>query len=340
MFNKTVFFILVLMFPQVLNAEVAGVWSKFMRSSGYVMTGQYGVAGDPSIIKINDQYHMFYGCFDPNRKPQGTDVCRATSKDGIKWELPNTGNLAVLGQVTKPDVNSWHTANETPFILSFQGKYWLYFNGYKDKGGIFNSLPASLGLAISTDGIKFELQNTPVLQPDQAGYDQSAIVSPSIVNSNGKLYMVYTAFCLKSSCVPKTGTALMMATSSDGVHWQKLPKPIIDTSVALPDFVRSAYELAEPELILGPDNFYYLFFTATQGDKPHMIGVARSANPSGPWTFNPEPVMIVQPSETEVVAPNVRIEGNKVRMWFSAFTTKPSIHIAYAEAAWPLFVGK
>lgn len=315
-------------------------WAKWTRSDGYVLKGQYGVAGDPSILKNGDKYAMYYGCFDPVRKPQGTDICLALSNDGRKWELPDLGNDKVRGQVMKPLPGSWHTANETPFVLSFKNQLLLYFTGYKDKGGIFKSFPADLGIAMSSNGTEFVAAPAPVMTTSAPGtaYDQSAIVSPSIVEQGGQLSMVYAAYCLSSRCVPKTGTALMTAHSADGMAWVKDPKPLFtDHSAPLPSFIRSAYDLAEAELIVGPDDYFYLFFTATQANHGHKIGVARSKTLAGPWQINPDPIIVPRSGETEVVAPNVRIEGGKVRMWFSAFTPKPEIHVGYAEARWPLF---
>jgi hypothetical protein len=131
---------------------------------------------------------------------------------------------------------------------------------------------------------------------------------------------------------------LLGATSTDGRRWTKRPGHLLE-GAAMPAFFKD--HAAEPELVKGPDGAFYLFYTALQGERPHMIGVARGDSPFGPWTFMPEPAVTTAgtgANDAEVVAPSVVIDGDKVRMWFSGFRKAggPAIGIFYAEAAWPL----
>lgn len=321
--------------PQFSHSSIE--WTKWNRDPIHIFKGQYGIVGDPSIIKMNNQYVMYYGCFDPMRKPQGTDICLATSHDGFDWILPNIGNMSVLGQVMTPNKNNWHTANETPYALIFMGKIFLYFTGYKDQGGIVKSAPASLGIATTKNGLNFISNESPIILTDPNGYDQSGIVSPTIVEDQRKLYMIYAGHCYTLACKPRIGSALMMAESTDGMKWIKKPGLLLNENTVLPSFVKSLHQMAEPEIIKGPDNKFYLFFTALDGDNPMMIGVARSESIKGPWIFNPNPIITVQGREKEVVAPHVIIENNKARMWFSVFEGS-GINIHYAESPWPIYI--
>lgn len=71
-----------------------------------------------------------------------------------------------------------------------------------------------------------------------------------------------------------------------------------------------------------------------------MLGIARGETPFGPWQIDPEP--IVRPSTDSfdragVLAPDVHLDGNRVRMWFLGATPEEDIAIGYAGITWPLW---
>lgn len=307
-------------------------WSSWTKTTNAIFSGPYHLVGDPSVLKDGPLYRMFYNCYDPDKKWGA--VCEITSSDGISWnDLPTNDTLK--GRVIKTrDENYWDTAHETPNVVKFKDQYFLYFTGYVHKGDFGKSFPYHIGLATSQDGSHFERYgNDPILSPSPGNYDNDAIFSPTIIDDDGKLVMVYTGFCL-SNCKKGAGAFLLGASSIDGKTWTKFDKPIIDKK-EMPFAEDGA---GEASLLKGPDGYYYLFMTYLHGKKPTDIGVARSKNIFGPWDINSSPIVSGIPKSFDakgVLAPSVIIDGERVRMWYHGFGDK-SIDIGYAESVWPL----
>lgn len=309
-------------------------WATWSKRSQPIHSGPYSLVGDPSVIKDGQRYRMYYTCYDPRRK--GPAICQATSEQGYEWTDVKVSK-PVPGLMVEARPGRWDDAHETPYAIKYKGTYFLYFVGYRDKGGFAKSFPAYLGLATSTDGVQFTRLDEPILKTTPQGYDNDAVFSPSIVEYQGELVMIYTGHCW-TNCPKGKGVFLLAATSRDGKTWVKRPSPILDKK-ALPSEVKDG--AAESEIVLGPDGQYYLFMSWLYGNGTHDIGVARSASPFGPWEVNPLPIVkrpVEQKGFDDVgpIAPSVLIEGDRVRMWFHGFSKRKSIEIGYAEAPWPL----
>nr|WP_160144149.1 family 43 glycosylhydrolase [Chryseolinea soli] len=304
-------------------------WSTWVANDSPVFQGQFPLVGDPSVINENGSYRMFYTGFDPNRTPQGPEICQATSTDGLNWTNVDV-NDPVEGRMLYANSTAWSNAHETCFALKFNNGYFLYFVGYQDTGGgVFKSGPVSLGLATSADAKNFEAQPNPVVISSPQGFDRDALDSPSIIHYQDSLFMLYTGYCF-TSCGP-VAARLLAATSADGVTWFKKSTPVIDAS----EIAWAPKGVAEAEIVEGPDHFYYLFMTSV--DEPHVIGVAKGKTPFGPWEVNPTPIVKADKSFSSrgAVAPGVVIENNRVRLWYHGFTSD-KIQIGYAESAWPI----
>lgn len=308
-------------------------WSTWTKNLKPIFGGPYNLVGDPSVVRDGSTLRMAYNCFDPMR--QRGAVCEALSSDGLGWsDAPINDGIA--GRLIQTRAGEWDDAQETPLIYKFGKETLLFFSGYLKKGsGFVDSFPAHIGLATSTDGLNFTRYGTdPVLKTTPGGYDNDALFSPSIVEHNGKLVMIYTGHCW-TNCPNGMGVFLLAATSTDGRNWTKLAKPII-SKAELPMAKDGA---AEAEMVKGPDGYYYLFMTLLQGDAGHNIGVARSATPFGPWDVNTTPILKGTSGEFDglaAVAPSVLIENGKVRLWFHGFGADNTLRIGYAEAPWPL----
>ena len=313
----------------VLTAPPSKVLFKKRQHS--VFGGQYGwLAGDASVIKEGKKFLMAYTCHDAYRKIEGTALCIATSDDGIDWKHPDKKSKT-WGRVAKPSEDDWDRAQETSFLLNDKSshKHLLYYVGYKGDGFFFSG--ADVGLAISEDGKSFTRLEEPIIRRGKPGsLDSFGITSPSIVQHSGVYHMLYVGWCMEN-CPSKAITHLMYASSKDGVRWEKHGKLNIDFHDT-----PFAFGVAEPEMLLGPDKKWYVFFTSTEGR--HVIGIARSYKLTGPWEIRKEPVFNISSSEFDAsgaLAPSVLVDGDKVRMWFNG-QHKNKINIGYAEAAWPL----
>jgi len=310
--------------------EVPG-WSRWTKREQPVYSGPYSLVGDPSVMHDGDIYRMFYNCYDPKRK--GGAVCEATSTDGIDWNNVST-DLQPPGRVIMTRPGQWDDTHETPLAIKYRGEYLLYFSGYRNKGGFFKSFPAYMGLAVSRDGVHFErVGDEPIMKGTPGGFDSDAVFSPSIVEYDGQLVMLYTGYCF-DTCKRQPGVYLMAATSTDGRNWVKREQPVLSKA----DFPQTKDGAAEADIVKGPDGDYYLFMSLLFA-KGQEIGVARAKSPYGPWQIAPEPIVRATPGRFDdkgPIAPSVIIENGKVRMWFHGFSKRNTIEIGYAEAPWPL----
>ncbi len=327
--RNSLFFLVTLFFS--CHEEAPLTWKSWVVKENPIFHGQFPLVGDPSIIKDGGMYRMYYTGFDAYRNPQGPEICQATSPDGLTWtNVPVDGNIE--GRMLYTDSNDWSNAHETCYALKLNDLYFLYFIGYQDTGnGVFGSGAVGIGLTTSSNGKDFTSnQTTPILESSFNGLDRDALSSPSISTYRDSLIMIYAGFCF-ADCGPSVTANLLAAMSSDGITWVKKDNPII----AKEEIPWASLGVAEADLILGPDNFYYLFMSST--DEPHVIGVARSITPFGPWDVNPQPIINADKSFSTLgaVAPAVLIEDDRVRLWYHGSTTD-EIQIGYAETTWPL----
>ncbi|MBU1381124.1 hypothetical protein KKD49_09860 [Myxococcota bacterium] len=317
-------------------------WAVWEMNTEPVFTGQYGiVAGDPSIIRNADEYLMYYTCYAVDIS--GAETCLARSPDGINWSMANTGNSTTIGRVLYPGI--WDEGHETPFALYHEMQIYLYYTGYSDAhAGIFGSPSAPIGLAVSDDFENFEsLTDQPVVDVNPDYMNEHGMTSPSIVKVQGGWMMVFAGWCLKaggcSGVNPGKYTTIMSAYSEDLINWTYENTALIEND-AVPWAVDG---LAEPFIIIGDDNRYYLFFTAVNNSTGHSIGLAVSSNPYGPWNVSPEPILIPNGEKWTnkgVLAPHVLFDEMIVKMWFSGEELdengNPAYRTGYAEAYLPI----
>jgi hypothetical protein len=291
-----------------------------------IWSGQYGIAGDASILRDGQSLTMAYACFDPTR--QGTEICIARSPDGLTWTNgPAVGN--VDGRALEAVGGSWHEAHETPELVDGPTGRHLFFVGYRTQGFFTSGGNASMGRATVTGTAPYALTpSTPVWSPTPGGPDAYGMTSPSIEVAGSELRMVYTGW------TPAFVTSLLAATSEDdGETWADHPGGLVPAA-DYPSFASKG--IAETCLRTGPDGRHYLFFQAV--DDPHRIGVAVADDWLGPYTIASAP--IVGPEDLDAwgstgpLAPYVLFEDGRVRMWFHVIETS-KIELGYAEAPFP-----
>lgn len=311
-------------------------WGTWRKRAEPVLAGQYGIAGDPSVVRDGAVLRMAFSGFDPAK--QGPMVCIASSADGLAWREDDTGDALVRGRLLRPGTGPWEDTHETPFLLRHDGRWLLWFLGYRERGGWLKSLPGGIGVAVAGPDRRFAApQRQPVLAPVPGGFDGDTMTSPTVVRHQGRFWMVYAGHRWVSGDPATRGARLLLASSADGLRWERAARPLLEGTV-LPAFCTRGF-LAEPELVIGPDRRFWLFATATQGERGHCIALARAARLEGPWEFAPQPILVPGPGfdAREVVAPSVLIEDGRVRLWYAGFREdNKAIAIGYAEAAWPL----
>lgn len=155
---------------------------------------------DPSIVKVDGSYHMFY-----TRAAHGIadEIALATSPDGVRW--------ARRGVVLRPGrPEQWDgLLVGRPAVIHEDGTFRLWYDGRKDlpPGPLAGSAPTSrdshrfVGLATSRDGLHWvKYPANPVFGRDAGGIDVKRL--------GGRYVMVYES---------REGTCA--ATSRDGISW-------------------------------------------------------------------------------------------------------------------------
>ena len=120
------------------------------------------------------------------------------SRDSVSWQKADVFNPGAI------------VRNDTVFLL---------FRAEDDPDAILGGRTSRIGLAYSTDGIRFEKYPEPVLFPDADGFgiwDQpGGVEDPRVVElQNGTYLMLYTSWNRKIA-------RLSAAVSNDLVHWEK-----------------------------------------------------------------------------------------------------------------------
>jgi predicted GH43/DUF377 family glycosyl hydrolase len=312
--------------------RAASPWSSWTVRPEAVFTGESDLATNPSIVQDGTSYRMFFSCLDP--KPTRTAICEATSPDGLAWEPVPSEAGPPRGLVLRGESGQWDE-NLGTSVVTKQGDEWLlFYAGFRDRGKPMRGFPASLGLARSTDGVHFTPASAAVLEPTPGWYDNDAVYGGTVVAHEGGLVMFYAGHCY-TKCDEDAGVFLLAATSPDGRTWTKRKTPVLRPDQG-PSWMREG--VSDPSLVRGPDGGFYLFFTGLM-EEERVIGVARGSSPFGPWEVDPFPVVSPVPktfAERRVMDPQVRIEGDRVRLWFFGENRKEHAAIGYAEAHWPL----
>lgn len=162
--------------------------------SSLVLAGRYA---DPDIIQMPDGSWRLYLGVEPEVQGTRFEIYTATSQDGRSWTLREQ---PVLTGATFPDA-----------VVLPDGRVRLYFQS----GGVIVS-------AISQDGVAFVRE--PGVRVGRSGLlDSDNVAAPSVVErTDGSSLMAYRAVeavRYRAQSINPTTTALILATSQDGIDW-------------------------------------------------------------------------------------------------------------------------
>ena len=158
----------------------------------------------PTLSRLGDgRWRMYFESRGPADRP--TVICSAVSADMLHWELEDGIRLQTRGGVGGPR-----------YLTLPDGRGRLYccnseFDPEGCKGG--QQLPKGVVSAVTTDGLRFELEPGCRLRDEQTAYDSAGITAAEVIlprAANGQWTMVYSAW----QDVPP-GTVVPMHPSSD-----------------------------------------------------------------------------------------------------------------------------
>jgi len=312
-------------------------WASWISHGPSVWNG-WTIAADPSVIRDGDRLQMAFTGFLPD--PDRTVISQVVSEDGLNWESAAGSNPEPV--ILDGEAGQWDEQVGNAFLLKADDHTLLYYTGYRQPGPGAWVAEGHIGLAASTDGLKFErLFAEPVLSPTPGWFDNDALFGPSVVWWENTAWMVYTGHCWTDCGTVGPGMRILGAVSNDGLTWAKHQGPVMDPDDLGLDWAGAG--VGEPEIIQGPDGLFYLFFSAFSqpgGVWTGKIGIARSPHPFGPWEVSPSPIITSSGADgwegTETIAPSVLVEDGRIRLWYHGFRADDvDFAIGLSEATWP-----
>ncbi len=281
--------------------ETNGGWKKYENNpvlGGPVM----GTCFDVYTWLDNGEYRM-----DFSWRPKKS-LAVVTSRDGVQWSEP----IITL----EPNMDSgWEENLNRHCVVKKDGTYHMWYTG-QARGYSW------IGYATSKDGLHFErYQQQPVMFSDRP-YEGQSVMCPFVMWDE-ELQLFRMWYAAGETYEPNV---LAYATSSDGVHWDKLPaNPIIGPMEEHP------YEMERvgPCHVVKADGWHYIFYIGYEDIHTARVCVARSKNGITNWTrlkANP----IVSPTiggwdESACYKPSVvRDEkNNRWLLWYNGRNGEP-----------------
>ena len=186
-------------------------------------------------------------------------------------------------------------------IINNDGKYRMFVNS------IYQSHHVTIGYTESSDGITW---NQPfkdaVLQLGNPGkWDDEAVEVGGILYENGNYLMYYTG-----SQSSDGNWNIGMATSADGIHWEKVPQPVLYAD-------NKEFQLHVDDVVKF-NNSYYLYYTIRNpySDSFYSIGLATSSDAIH-WNKCPQNPILKGTQDWEgngVYFPSVIYNSNRFEM--------------------------
>jgi hypothetical protein len=248
----------------------------------------------PALLKVNDTNRVFFSSRSIDEKSGEKyisriyyvdfDTCFSKISDFSGVPIAQLGELGTFDQ---------HGTNPLT-IINFKDKTLMYYVGWSRSKDV--PYTANIGLLQSTSESckEFErLFSGPVISFDQ---DEPFLLgSPRVKEFNGILYMWYVSG--KSWNVldgqPEPTYKIRMATSIDGVHWQKIGRDLIQDSIDENECQ------AAPEVISLKKGFLMIYSfrsnSRTNENSEYQVNFAYSDDLLN-WTT--EPIDLNQPSKS------------------------------------------
>ncbi len=201
-----------------------------------------------------------------------------------------TGSIYIY--VTWGNTSTQWTDYENNPVLTSSNTYWDYAGVQQPKIlyedglykmwylGLANGSVSNVGYAISSDGINWTKPfNHPVISHgDPGSWDETATIAGAIIKENSEYKMYYVGWS-----DPYDQWHIGLATSSDGISWQKHPSPVL--------YGTTGWETRiAPSSVLKINGTYYLYYYGSMVSN-NKIGLATSMDGIN-WTkYSGNPIL-------------------------------------------------
>lgn len=268
----------------------------------------------PSVIIDGGDYRMWYSACDPSYYCQ---IAYATSPDGRTWSKH--------GAVLSP-TGSNESLVAYASVVKTAAAYWMFYGGSTGGG----SPTYQIFVATSPDGIGWNRQGLAVGLGSFGSSDAYGALYPSALFVNGTFMLFYTGL---ASLSPPGNAAILLAVSTDGLHWTKEGVVLAagaagsldayDAGVASVVRVGPTYEM----LYVGTrDATNQAILSAESSDSIHWekLGVALAPSPSHEKGVG-QPDIVVNPGGDWNVYYVVRNGASDLQIYLA--TSAPSVSV-------------
>lgn len=211
---------------------------------------------DPGAVLYHEgQFHMFRNGF--NGWPATVWIHYMTSEDGINWTQPSQEPVLHTEDVPFAEV----AALASSVVVADDGTWLMYFY-VVNRPGVAGSIGRAT--ASSPDGV-WTVDPDPVLV-GEADWEVNGVGAPQVLKTEEGYLMYYSAG--DAELVSRIG----MATSTDGIHWEKSEaNPILE-----PTEEWEGNTVHQPRVV-ETENGYLMAYRAWTGQRGGMsIGLATS----------------------------------------------------------------
>lgn len=255
-------------------------------SSKLLLPGRYA---DPDVVRLADGSWRLYTGVEPEIQGTEFEIYTATSDDGIDWMLQEE---PVLTFATFPDA-----------VVLPDGRVRLYY-----QSGI------EIVSAISDDGVNFTTESGVRIAPSGL-QDGDGVAAPTIVaRPDSTYFMIYRASeasRYRAESINPTTTALVSATSQDGLRWMVEDILVDGRSEMFDGYVDG------PELFYIGDELHLRFWSSGSfEDQEETSGQYDMVSQDGGETWS-EPEMF---SSILGGDPSYAVVEGEIRMYYTVFT--------------------
>ena len=205
-----------------------------------------------------------------------------------------------------PATTGWDSAEVlNPSVLLHDRQYWNFYSGYDGK--IWHT-----GVATSPDGAAWT-RRARILSPDPATWEQDYIAANGATLFRGNEFLTWY-----EGGGHETEKRIGLARSTDGTHFRKEPKPVLDVG---PYQSWDERAVADP-YVFETNGWLYMYYLGQDRARRQRIGVARSQDGLTWEKLRANPV--IELDEGNLGEPAIFIWKGRYRMLLTA--TGPDQH--------------
>jgi predicted GH43/DUF377 family glycosyl hydrolase len=232
------------------------------------------------IVIVIISFVLLTGCSTNFNSQHDVDIDSQFFKLQTSTQMATIAPFKIEKQLAYPVLRrglnkSWDSVDLlNPSVIFSNGRYYNYYSGYNGKTW-------STGVATSSDGVKWEKYNKPILQPDSYGWDSKYIAANgSAIAYRGKTYYYYQGE--SSSNITQIGLAI----SANHIQFNKYNKPVLRVGS------KGSWDdqaVGDP-YVMQYEGQLYMYYLGMNSLGIQRIGVAKSTNGLD-WVKYPYPIL-------------------------------------------------